>query len=57
MPTHPTRQVKLPKFVTNLPDLNFGGSVADWNFPNLLVMDWIEILASIRPIQPTHTPN
>jgi len=49
--------LKPPKFVTNPPDLDFGGLVADWNFSNPLVADWIEILAFTHPIQPAHTPS
>ena len=31
--------------------------MADWNFSNPLVADWIEILAFTRPIRPMHTPS
>ena len=63
MPTHTTRltcrveTAKLPNFVTNPSDLGFGGSVTNWNFPNLLVVDWIEILAFTRPTRPVHIPS
>ena len=49
--------MKPPKFVTNLSDLDFGGLVADWNFPNPLVADWIEKLAFTCPIRLAHTPS
>ena len=31
--------------------------MADWNFSNPLMADWIEILAFTRPIRPAHTPT
>jgi len=49
--------LKPPKFVINSPDLDFGELVADLNFPNPLVADWIEILAFTCPIRPAHTPS
>ena len=49
--------MKPPKFVTNLPDLDFGGLVANWNFPNPLVANWIEKLAFTCPIRLAHTPS
>ena len=58
MPTRPTlltAELKPPIFVTNPLDFNFSGLVADWNFSNPLVVDWIEILEFTRPIRPAHT--
>ena len=52
MPTRLTPELKPPIFVTNPLDFNFSGLVADWNFSNSLVADWIEILAFTRPVRP-----
>jgi len=45
------------RFSTNLPNLEIGGLVVDWNFPNLPLTSWLKILASTHSTQPVHTPN
>ena len=45
------------RFSTDLSNLEIGGLVVDWNFPDLPLMGLLKILASTHSAQPVHTPN
>ena len=54
MSTRLTLRVQNPEICNQSTEFRLR-SVANWNYPNPLVEDWIEILAFTRLIRPTHT--